>query len=182
MGFLPIIGLPRTREVITPAADMMAAMTNALCIASTNPSVATPKVDGLTPTKRAESMLLDMKVAKIALIKARLSDCPKNRIVANVPDAIPSRLFSTDPITALVLGEEKSPIPNPMINNLRATSTDEELRLKVLINKSPTHITAIPEDANVRDPILSESQPLTGDKTAIVTGIMNNITPACKGE
>jgi hypothetical protein len=170
------------REVKTPAADMIAAMTNALCIASTNSSVATPKVDGFMPTKRAESTLLEMKVAKIALIKAKLSDCPKNRMVASVPDAIPRWSFSTDPITALVLGDENNPIPNPTINNLAATSADEELRLKVLVNKSPTLITAIPDDANIRDPILSESQPLMGDKIAMLTGMMKSITPACSGE
>jgi hypothetical protein len=161
---------------------MMAAMINALCIAATKASVATPKVEGLTPMKRAESVLLEMKAAKMALIKAKLSDCPKNRIVPNVPDAIPSRFFSTDPITALVLGDENSPIPNPVIKSPRATSADEELRLKVLINKSPTHITAIPIDAKIRDPILSESHPLIGDKTAILTGITKSMTPACKGE
>ena len=53
-----------------------------------------PKVDGLTPTKRAESTLLGKTVAKITPIIAKLSDYPKNLIVANVPDATPSLFFN----------------------------------------------------------------------------------------
>ena len=165
-----------------PTADITAEMIKALRMPSTNTRAARPKVDGLTPIKRAERVALEMKLAKTALIIARLSDWPKNLMVFNVPEAMPSLLFSTEPMTALVLGDEKRPIPDPMTKSLMATSAGVEARFKVLVHKSPAHIRAMPDEANTREPILSESQPLSGDRTAMVTGITKSITPACNAD
>lgn len=44
------------------------------------------------------------------------------------------------------------------------------------------HISAIPVEARRRDPILSESQPLMGDRIAIGMGIAIKIKPVIRGD
>jgi len=46
-----------------------------------------------------------------------LSVCPKTRMVALVPDAIPYSRLLTDPIIAFVFGDENKPKPSPSITN-----------------------------------------------------------------
>ena len=65
---------PLTNEVATAAAAMIAEMIKVILMPSTNTSAATPRVDELIPIKRAESVLLETKDAKTALIMARLID------------------------------------------------------------------------------------------------------------
>jgi hypothetical protein len=69
-----------------------------------------------------------------------------------------------------------------MTKSLTATSAEVEVRVKVLVHKSPAHIRDIPNELNMREPNLSESHPLNGDKTAMATGITKSIIPACRAD
>ena len=65
------------------------------------------------PPNMDEKTCEGMTVAATAPMIAKLSDCPTNLIVEMVPEAIPKWRLSTEPITELVLGAEKMPIPTP---------------------------------------------------------------------
>jgi len=62
------------------------------------------KINRLTPIKRTERTLLEIKVSNTAPIIAKLIDCPRTLIVPNVPEATLRWFFSTDLMTKLLLG------------------------------------------------------------------------------
>jgi len=113
----PSLARPRCSEVKKPITAITAEIMNALLMPSTNDCVAMLSCEIPTPVKREDRRPAEAAVATTAPISARLRDCPQNLIVPSVPLATPSLPFSTEPITALVFGEEKSPIPMPMTDN-----------------------------------------------------------------
>jgi hypothetical protein len=103
-----------------PIIAMHALTRNAKSIPLTKSSAATVMLEA-SPEKSPEMPPAPATVAIMAPIIARLVACPEQRIVAKVPDAIPSFLLSTEPITALVFGLAKMPTPIPI--NRRPIST-----------------------------------------------------------
>jgi hypothetical protein len=98
----------------TPATNAQAM--NASRIPARNRPLLTPELVAVEmPMKNSDRMLLVATDAIIVPIIARENTCPRNLMVETVPDAVPSLDFGTEPITALVLGAENIPIPNPMM-------------------------------------------------------------------
>ena len=107
-----------------------------------------------------------------------LNTIPIVRIVPSVPEATPKYLFSTEPITALVLGEEKSAKPNPRRIKVEMMNPKEDISDKNIKRKSPPAVNAIPMEATIRGSILTESLPVKGEKKACTMGWDNKINPA----
>lgn len=134
------------------------------------------------PTKMAESTLGGTTVAATAPMIARLSDCPMNLIVERVPAAAPRLGLSTEPMTELVLGAENRPMPMPIMKRVPITYESGVLKANWLMKSKLAHIRAIPIEAKRRDPSRSESRPLTGERSAMGTGIEIRIRPVIMGE
>jgi hypothetical protein len=66
-----------------------------------------------------------------------LNICPVIRIVAIVAEATPKLPGSTELITALVFGEEKSPKPHPRITSAATTKCSEASTLRKTSRLSP---------------------------------------------
>jgi hypothetical protein len=60
-----------------------------------------------------------MIIENIIMAIPMLNICPTSRIVPIVPEATPRYRLSTELITALVFGDEKSANPNPRMRRLK---------------------------------------------------------------
>ena len=109
---------------------------------------------------------------------AKLVACPEQRMVARVPEAMPSLLFSTEPITALVFGLEKKPTPTPIRKRPTSTRQRGESTSKVANQTKAVATRNIPVEASAREPRRSESLPAMGETMAMVTGMMRRTRPA----
>ena len=99
-----------------------------------------------------------------------LSVCPIDLMVANIEDATPYSALSTHDITALVLGDEKSENPRPVITRaMIITKICVSRPMKININV-PAAQNAIPTEDIMKGEILSENIPMTGESTAMIMG------------
>jgi len=119
--------------------------------------------------------------AKSSAATPRLNIWPTVRIVASVLDATPYNRLSTEPMMALILGDEKraKPKPSSTRQNLiqaRGVASPSQTR-----RKRPVAQMAIPPEATTRGSILSDNHPARGEKTAWTTGCQIRTRPACCG-
>jgi len=106
----------------------------------------------------------------IVLMSANPRDIPTIRTVPTVPDATPRWPRPTDPIIALLLGDEKSPIPIPMSAISARISIAEDSRPKRDNRIKEMAMNPIPAEVSAREPIRSESLPAKGERIVIITG------------
>ena len=101
------------------------------------------------------------------------------RTVEIIPEATPRRWGGTAPMMALLLGEAKRPLPNPTRKSRPMMASGVAWVPRWLNSTSPRAMLAIPAEASTREPMRSESQPLTGETTTMVSGITVSIRPMC---
>ena len=152
---------------------------NARFIPSTNSSAPTMRLVG-SPENSPERLPAPATVAMIAPMTAKLVACPEQRIVARVPEAIPSLRLSTEPMTALVLGLEKKPTPIPIKSRPISTRQTGESTSNVDSQTSAMATVNMPEDASALEPNRSDSLPAIGEMRAMVTGMMSSTNPASR--
>jgi hypothetical protein len=103
-----------------------------------------------------------------------------NRIVPKVPAATPNFSCRTEPITALVLGDENKPNPTPTTTSLKTISNHDDTAFNSENNNNPTLTMPIPNVDNTLDPNRSESQPHNGESKAIgAAGAIRNKPAVC---
>ncbi len=94
-----------------------------------------------------------------------------------MPEATPRRSGPTAPSTELLFGEVNSPMPSPTTASpalINGSGVDRSIRES---RNSPIARTPIPTVAGMRDPILSESAPLSDAITAITIGCEVSTSP-----
>ena len=117
--------------------------------------------------------------AKITTEIPMLSICPVSLIVPKVEEATPYAHLSTDPMTALVFGEEKRANPKPRQMRLETMKNKDDDRPRSMNIKRPALVIPIPAEATTRGSTLSESLPARGEKTAMTIGWAIRMSPAC---
>ncbi len=90
--------------------------------------------------------------------------------VARMPDAIPCRSRGALPNSALVFGEMKMPVPNPVTARLMTVCKSGELESRRDKRNRPAAMIAIPTVDSKREPIRSDRLPLIGAEIAITIG------------
>ena len=120
-----------------------------------------------SPVKIASMLFGGRVVAMTAPISASPIDCPMKRIVASVPAATPNFDLLTEPITALVFGDENMPKPTPSTISLHAISQPDDEELIPAEKNKPMATRSMPELLRILEPKRSESHPLNGDRSAI---------------
>jgi hypothetical protein len=103
------------------------------------------------------------------------------RIVPKVPAATPNFSCLTEPITALVLGDENKPNPTPTTTSLKTVSNPDDAAFNPEKNNNPTLTMPIPNVDITLDPNRSESQPLNGESKAIGVACAIRNKPAVSG-
>ena len=101
---------------------------------------------------------------------ARLIAWPVKRMVDRIAAATPYRLFSTELMVALVLGELKKAWPVPSAMSLKAMFHHAEAAPSTDKARIDAETIAMPMEAMILGSILSESHPPRGEKAAIMTG------------
>ncbi len=85
--------------------------------------------------------------------------------VALIPEATPLSCGFTEFITAVMFGAANIPIPDPIINSIRANGTYAKLYGRVASNRNATALITKPTVDISLAPILSDKAPLTGPNT-----------------
>lgn len=91
-------------------------------------------------------------------------------MVATVPEAMPKYRLSTDPMIALIFGEEKRAKPKPRTSKTMTISQTGVAGESAAKTASPAAVIAIPIEASTLGSFLSESFPAQGENSAITTG------------
>ena len=119
--------------------------------------------------------------AKITIVIPMLNIWPVSLIVLKVAEATPKNRFSTELITAFVLGEEKRPNPRPRtIRLMIIIEFEKEASIKIK-GMRPIVLRAIPVVATSLGSTLSDNLPDRGAQIAITRGCAIKIIPACLG-
>lgn len=120
-------------------------------------------------------------VVKIAPAMPIPSTIPTERAVAKTPAAIPRRLRGADPMIALLFGEMKVPVPEPVNTKENAIQVYWVSGPNFDSENNPTARIIIPVIVGHLIPIRSDNVPLIGATIAIMIGWMVRIKPACAG-
>ena len=117
----------------------------------------------------------------IAIIRATmdmLTACPDIRMVANEEEATPYFSLPTEPMIALLLGEEKKANPSPM-RAISAIITGKFVCRVTNANISnPSVVRAMPMDETILGSTLSERRPANGENSAMISGCDSITQPA----
>jgi hypothetical protein len=97
-------------------------------------------------------------------------------------EAVPSLSLGAVPMIELLFGGSKRPEPKPIMANLSTTSITEELTVRLPSRNRERQIRLIPMEHRKREPIMSESEPLTGATTNLVIGTVVSKRPAYEEE
>ena len=104
------------------------------------------------------------------IVTAMLKRIPSVLIVPDTAEATPKFLSETELIMAFVFGEENIPKPIPKIKRGTTIQIKGVLAVTKAKGTSPAQVSPIPTDTTIRGSILSDNQPLSGDKAACITG------------
>ena len=110
------------------------------------------------------------------------ADCPTVLIVAIIADAVPSLSWLTAPMIELLFGVSKRLPPIPIINSRRTISNQVDSLFRSRSKKMPRATIPNPSGHNNLAPILSDSQPLIGDITVMLSGMVISNSPALAAE
>ena len=98
---------------------------------------------------------------------ARPMVIPSPREVASIADEVPRFIAGTDAIIRLLFGDSKRPLPIPIMARVSTRYKMLEFALILLRRRSDSPISKNPAEVRMREPILSEKRPATGDTIII---------------
>ena len=109
-------------------------------------------------------------VVKIAPAIPIPSTMPTERAVAKIPAAIPRRVGGADPMIALLFGEMKTPVPEPVRTSEKAIHVYGVSDPNLDSENRPIARIVMPRILGHLTPIRSDNVPLMGATIAIIIG------------
>ena len=104
--------------------------------------------------------------------------CPTVRAVESAAEAVPRRSGGTLPITDELLGVPNIPVPTPSTSSRSTMAETGESVVRVVMNSRPLAFVRRPRVVSSRGPMRSESAPMSGASTSIVSGSVATTAPA----
>ena len=106
-----------------------------------------------------------------------LSICPIRRMTPVVAEATPYCCRWTEPMIALVFGEENRANPSPQSTRIATIHDSGEPASRNAVRKSPAALIAMPVEATIRGSTLSERRPARGENSGHHDGLGQHHEP-----